>query len=152
MTAVQSCCRPGLASKRVSRGPAPKSNTIDQRNDAFALAADKIDTAELQGISATPQSAVKPRAHPANKPSLIDAMTGSGTLAANTIKAQDLVLNNVRTNCKLNHGVVTLSPLPADLYGGKENGVFSVDTRPVHPLLSAKAKFSGVDRTLCSPR
>ena len=72
-------------------------------------------------------------------------MTGSGTLAANTIKAQDLVLTNVRTNCKLDRGVVTLSPLTADLYGGKENGVFSVDTRLVHPLLSAKTKLSAVD-------
>jgi uncharacterized protein involved in outer membrane biogenesis len=118
-------------------------------NVQFALAADKIDTAELQAISgkphSSPNSSSKPGAHPANKPSLTDTMTGSGTLAANTIKAQDLVLTNVRTNCKLDRGVVTLSPLTADLYGGKENGIFSVDARPVHPLLSAKAKLSGVD-------
>jgi uncharacterized protein involved in outer membrane biogenesis len=115
----------------------------------FALTADKIDTAELEAISAKPRSSPnspsKPSAPQANKPSFVNTMTGSGTLAANTIKAQDLVLTNVRTTCKLDRGVITLSPLTADLYSGKENGVFSIDARPVHPLLSAKAKLSGVD-------
>ncbi|MFL6350390.1 MAG: AsmA family protein [Bryobacteraceae bacterium] len=114
----------------------------------FALTADKIDTAELQTITAKSPSSSRPstpKAHAANKPSLIETMTGSGTLAANSIKAQDLVLSNVRANCKLNRGLITLSPLTADLYGGKESGNFSADVRPADPQLSAKAKLSGVD-------
>jgi AsmA protein len=72
-------------------------------------------------------------------------MTGSGTLAATTIKAQDIVLNNVHANCNLNHGVVTLSPLTTDIFGGKEAGNLTLDLRPANPLCAVNAKFSGVD-------
>ncbi|MDQ2840758.1 MAG: AsmA family protein [Acidobacteriota bacterium] len=117
----------------------------------FALSADKIDTAELQSLTAKQQPgqpASKPAAAnkpAANTPSLIDTMTGSGTIAANTIKAQDIVLSNVRANCKLNRGIITLSPLTADIFGGKEAGALSLDVRPANPLCSVNAKFSGVD-------
>lgn len=112
----------------------------------FALTADKIDTTELQQLTAKTQpSAAKKASHPTDEPGILDKMTGSGTLAANTIKAQDLVLNNVRASCKLDHGVVQLSPLTADLFGGKESGTVNLDTRPAHPLCSVNSKLSGVD-------
>ncbi len=119
----------------------------------FALSSDKIDTAELESLTAKQQpsgqtAAAHPAApHPAqpSQPSLIDRVTGSGTLAAGTIKAEEIVLTNVRANCKLNHGLITLSPLSADLFGGKENGTLALDVRPLHPLCSVNAKFAGVD-------
>ena len=113
----------------------------------FALSADKIDTAELQQLTATPgpgaQAKTNPRA--ASQPSILEKVSGSGTLAANTIKAQELVLNNVRATCKLDRGVVQLSPESADVFGGKESGTVNVDTRPAHPLCSVNAKLAGVD-------
>ncbi len=115
----------------------------------FALTADKIDTAELQQLSAKPQPASTAAQAKAplrsNEPSLLDKVTGSGTLAANTVKAQDLVLNNVHATCKLDHGVIQLSPLTADLFGGKESGAVNLDTRPAHALCSVNSKLSGVD-------
>lgn len=114
----------------------------------FALSADKIDTAELQSLTAKQQPA-KPgapaKAPAANQPSLIEMITGSGTIAANTIKAQEIVLNNLRANCKLNRGVITLSPLSTDIFGGKENGTLTLDVRPATPLCAVNAKFAGVD-------
>ena len=70
---------------------------------------------------------------------------GSGTLSSNTLQAQELLLKNVRAKCSLDRGVVQLAPVTADVYGGKENGTMSVDTRPAHPLCSVKMNLSGVD-------
>ncbi|MBV9035464.1 MAG: AsmA family protein [Acidobacteriaceae bacterium] len=107
----------------------------------FALSADQINTTELQQLMAP--SKTQPSA--AKEPSILDRTTGSGTLAANTIKADELTLNNVRANCKLDRGVVQLSPLTADVFGGKESGTVSLDTRPARPLCSVNAKLSGAD-------
>jgi hypothetical protein len=114
----------------------------------FALTADQINTGELQQLMAPPQqqhAPAKAQPHPANEPSILERTTGSGTLAANTIKAEELTLTNVRANCKLDRGVVQLSPVTADVFGGKESGTVSVDTRPAHPLCSVNAKLNGVD-------
>ena len=81
----------------------------------------------------------------ANQPSAIARITGSGTLAASTLKAQDFSLSNVHADCSLNGGVVTLSPLTADIFGGKESGDLTVDVRPANPLVAAKLKLAGVD-------
>jgi uncharacterized protein involved in outer membrane biogenesis len=117
-------------------------------NLQFALAADKIDTAELQTL--TPKSTAAHPAtpgHPAQpaEPSLLNRTTGSGTLAANTIKAEEITLTNVRANCKLDRGVITLSPLSADIFGGKENGTLTLDARGVNTGVGINAKFVGVD-------
>ncbi len=113
----------------------------------FALSSDKIDTADLESLSAKQQPAKPGAAHAAqsSQPSLIDRMTGSGTLAAGTIKAQEIVLTNVHASCKLNHGLITLSPLSAGIFGGTENGALTLDVRPANPLCSVNAKFAGVD-------
>ncbi len=113
----------------------------------FALSADKIDTAELQSLPSKQAPAKKSGASKAtaNEPSLIDTMTGSGTLAANTIKAEEIVLNNFHANVKLNKGLITLSPVSTDIFGGKENGTLALDLRPATTLCSVKAKFAGVD-------
>lgn len=113
----------------------------------FALSSDKIDTAELESLTAPQQPAHPAAAHTTkpNQPSLIDSMTGSGTLTAGTIRAQDIVLTNVHANCKLNRGLITLSPLSAGIFGGTENGTLTLDVRPANPLCSVNAKFAGVD-------
>ncbi len=67
------------------------------------------------------------------------------SVVASAIKAQGFVLNNVHANAKFDAGVVQLSPVTSDVFGGKENGTVSVDTRPVHPLCSVKINLSGVD-------
>ena len=117
----------------------------------FNLSSPTIDTADLESLSSPSKPA--PKAAPAakapapasNQPSLVDTITGSGTLHAGTIKAQEIVLNNFQANVKLNRGVITLSPLTSDIFGGKENGTLTVDVRPATPLCAVNAKFAGVD-------
>ena len=120
-------------------------------NLQFALAADKIDTADLQTLTPPPQKGAAPapaaqtKAAPASQESFLNKITGNGTLAANTIKAEDIVLTNVKTNCKLDHGVVALNGLTADIFGGKENGNLTLDLRPKNALCAVNAKFAGVN-------
>jgi uncharacterized protein involved in outer membrane biogenesis len=111
----------------------------------FSLTADNIDADELQGLEInTPQ----PKASSAQNgkgTSLLSEITGSGTLAASRIKSDNLILTNVHTSCKLDHEVIQLSPLTADLFGGKQEGALTLDLRPQKPLCSVRSKISGVD-------
>ena len=68
-----------------------------------------------------------------------------GTLSSNSLQAQEITLTNVHANCSMKNGIVELSPVTAGVFGGQENGVITVDTRPAHPLCSVKSKLSGVD-------
>jgi uncharacterized protein YhdP len=122
------------------------ASNFDAPQVQFALGADKIDTAELQQLSTKTSVAPKTAGSmPAAQPSLLDRVTGSGTLAVGTIKAQDLVLTNVHASCKLDHGAIQLAPLTSDLFGGKESGTVTLDTRPVHPQCAVNSKLAGVD-------
>ncbi|MBV9500225.1 MAG: AsmA family protein [Acidobacteriaceae bacterium] len=69
----------------------------------------------------------------------------SASLAAAALKAEGFALSNVRANARFGPGLVQLSPVTADIFGGKANGVISMDTKPVHPLCSVNLKTSGVD-------
>jgi AsmA protein len=129
----------------------------------FTLNADKVNVAELQQIfNAAPAQPAKraaaergfwslvPKAeaqqpHPAAEPSLLTKMTGGGTVAIGTIQYDDLVLNNAHTNVLLDHGLIKLNPLTADVYGGKENGAVTIDMRPAQPVYTVNLKTDKVD-------
>ena len=112
----------------------------------FQLAADKINSAELQQLTAVPKKEDStPAAAKDKEPSLLTKTTGGGSLSAGTIVANDFTLTNVKTNVKLNKGLITLSPLTADIYGGKEAGTITLDTRPANAQVAVKAKLNGVD-------
>lgn len=122
---------------------------LDAPQLTFALNADKIDTAELQTLTRPSGPAQeKKQTKSANRdtgPSLLQKTTGSGTLSAGTVKAENLVLSNFKASCKLDHGLVTLSPVTTDLFGGKESGLITFDARPASPLVGLNVKLSGVD-------
>ena len=109
----------------------------------FDLSADQVNTAELQQLPARTVSANKKAAAGTAGP--LQNATGSGNIAVNTVVASDIVLNNLRTGVKLNRGVIELSPLTADVYGGKENGAVVLDIRQPVTTCSVRAKLSGVD-------
>ena len=109
----------------------------------FDLSADKVDTNELRQLRAKTASPDAKRA--AGTASLLERASGSGNIAVNTVVANAIVLNNLRSGVKLNRGVIELSPLTADVYGGKENGAAVLDIRPATPTCSVRARFSGVD-------
>ena len=130
-------------------GGSNMSGTLSVENFAapnlhFALAVDKIDTEELQNLVAkTPANGNAAKSD--NGPSILNKMTGGGTLTVNAIKAQEIVLTAVNTTAKLDHGLVTLSPLSAGAFNGKINGSVETDMRPKTPECSLNTKLSGMD-------
>jgi AsmA protein len=126
----------------------------------FALNADKVDVTELQNLTATPAAPAKradnggfwqltPQAYaqtrPNAEPSMLTKMTGSGTVAIGTITYNDLVLNNTHANVNLDHGVIKLNPITADVYNGKETGSITIDLRPAQPVYNVNLKTEKVD-------
>ncbi len=112
---------------------------------AFNLNADKIDTDELQNITNTPASSAPAKKGTTQTPSLLLSTTGNGTLAVGLLRASAIVLKNVNTKVALDRGVIQLSPLSTDIFGGKANGSLSLDERPALPLCAEKVKLTGVD-------
>jgi uncharacterized protein involved in outer membrane biogenesis len=108
----------------------------------FNLNADKLDAGELEQLS-TAQG--KTGANRSSGNSVLTKMSGSGSFAAGTIVSKKLVLTNVQAKCALDHGVIGLSPVTSDLYGGKQNGAITIDTRPANSAYSLKTNLTGVD-------
>ncbi len=146
-------------------GETNASGSLTVRNFAapqvqFTLNADKLNVTELQQIYVATPSAprradashdfwrVVPAANAEStpgEPSMLSKMTGGGTINVGTVQQDNLVLNNLHSNVVLNHGLVQLNPVTADLYGGKENGSISIDTRPAQPVYNVNLKSEKVD-------
>ncbi len=105
----------------------------------------------LDGVSGT--GAVSLNAH--MKGPLADSSkllySGTGSLAnasitsSSLVKGQTIALTNVNTKSQLNGGVITLSPLSANVFGGSANGTITADMRPATPQCGIKMKLTGVD-------
>jgi uncharacterized protein involved in outer membrane biogenesis len=127
----------------------------------FTLNVDKVNVAELQQIfNAAPSQpkraalerdfwSIIPKANAqANnsaQPSLLTKMTGGGTVAVGVIQYDDLILNNAHSNVTLDHGLIKMNPVTADLYNGKESGSITIDMRPVQPVYTVNLKTDKVD-------
>jgi AsmA protein len=145
-------------------GQTTASGTLTLKNFAapqvtFALNADKVNVAELQQLfAATPVPAKRTstehdfwnaipqaRAETKAEPSALTKMTGTGTITVGSIQYDDLLLNNAHSNVTLDHGLITMDPVSADVYGGKESGNIIMDMRPVQPVYSVNLKTDKVD-------
>jgi len=125
---------------------------------SFVLAADKIVAAEWQQMmvggaaparaqsrsfwSVVPAAAAAPAPH---GESLLARMTGSGTLRADTILYDQLVFTNARASVSLDHGLIRLAPITADLYGGQQAGAIEIDARVTPVLYTVSSKLDRVD-------
>ena len=148
-----------------SVGQSDAAGTITVRNFAapnvqFALTSNKIDLTELQqlhsparpapsknaGFSLLPSAyaAVSPRSSTAASPSLA-AVTGGGTLQAATLQMDQLTMTNVHATVALNRGVINVSPLTAQLYGGTQNGTIVLDARTEPVTIQAHTNLQRVD-------
>ena len=127
----------------------------------FALSADKLNVIELeQLITASKQKASpKKRAEAslslvptadaapalAAPPSFLQLASGTGTLAVGTVVYEQTVLTGVRSNVTLDHGMIQLNPLTAQIYGGQQNGSVTVDTRANPMIYTVNTKLTNVD-------
>ena len=126
----------------------------------FTLNADKVNVAELQQLVASPAKRtstgptmdefwrVVPVAKaqgPANQPPVLSKIIGNGTVSIGTVVYDELVMTNAHSNVSLDHGLIRLNPVTADLYGGKEAGTITLDTRPAQPVYTVDLKTDKVD-------
>lgn len=122
----------------------------------FTLAADKIVVAEWQQMTAGgagQRAAISPgfwslvpraAAAPAQESALLRA-TGSGTLTIATLLYDQLVLTNARSSVTLDHGIIRMAPLTADVCGGQETGSIVIDTHPTPSTYTVNMKLQKVD-------
>lgn len=151
-----------LQNVAIALGGTNAGGTLTLKNFAapqvqFALNADKVNVAELQQIfAATPAQPAKragdfwrivPEANAQAKaePSLLTKMTGGGTVTVGVIQYDDLLLNNARTTVTLDHGVIKMNPVTAEVYGGTESGTVTMDMRPAQPVYTVNLKTDKVD-------
>lgn len=153
-----------LQNVAASVGQTNANGTLTLKNFAapqvqFALNADKVNVAEMQQLfNATPAKRATvdhdfwrlvPQAEAQQtaktEPSLLDKMTGGGTVAIGSIQYDDLLLSNTHTNVSLDHGVIKMNPVTADVYGGKETGAITIDMRPAQPVYDVNLKTDKVD-------
>jgi AsmA protein len=72
-------------------------------------------------------------------------MTGTGTLSIGSIQYDNLLMTNAKSNVTMDHGLITMKPVTADLYGGKENGNIVLDMRGAQPVYEVNLKTEHVD-------
>jgi uncharacterized protein involved in outer membrane biogenesis len=107
----------------------------------FALDIDKWNTTEMQKLLGGESGA----ASSTGKPSAFSRATGGGSVRIGVLEVSDLTLNQVNATCTLNHGVIVLDPVKAEMYGGGITGRITGDLRKSEPLVTVKAKFDQVD-------
>ena len=122
----------------------------------FALTADKLNVTELQKLMSNKPAPAKkaesswslvPTAYaaPVPHPSFLDTATGSGTFTVGSLVYDRTTLSNVHSNVNLNHGVITLNPLTAGIFGGQINGSITADLRQATSSFAVNAKLTGAD-------
>jgi AsmA protein len=158
----------GLQNVNAGIGQTNATGTLALRNfDApqvqFTLNVDKVNVSELQQIfnaapaqpkraavghdfwSIVPKAKAQAPANNSPQSSLLTKMTGGGTVAVGVIQYDDLILNNAHSSVTLDHGLIKMNPVTADLYNGKENGSITIDMRPAQPVYTVNLKTDKVD-------
>jgi AsmA protein len=157
-----------LQNMAITLGQTNANGTVTLKNFAapqvqFTLNADKVNVAELQqtfNAAPAPQkraaaehdfwrlvarAEAQASAAKSNEPGLLTTMTGSGTITIGSIQYNDLLMSNAHTSVTLDHGVIRMNPLTADLYNGKETGSVQIDMRQAQPVYAVNLKTEQVD-------
>ena len=105
----------------------------------FALNVDKIDALEWQKLVAPSPQPQK------GSPNLLLKTTGGGPVTIGTIVYDQLVLNAVKSTVVLDHGLIKLSPVSAQVAGGLSSGAITIDTRPAQTQFTIAMNVQKVD-------
>ncbi len=69
----------------------------------------------------------------------------AGTIEAAKLSMDPLVMSNVKSNFRLENGVLRLDPVSAGVFGGRIDGSVAVNTRAAQTSIATKAKLTQVD-------
>ena len=137
----------GLASSNL-RGTASVTSFASPRI-AFDFDVDKVDVEELTKATSpgpaqatTSQTAATPKGKAA---ATSPPLYAKGNLHVGTLSSQGLTLTDVRSDSTFDHGVLTLSPLSAKLFGGTQTGTLRADTVHQPMAVELNLKLLSVD-------
>ena len=109
----------------------------------FDLAADQIDLDRYRSPEA---AAVAPQpALPARSATPENPWEASGTLTIKTAQLARLALSNVRLTVAAKDKVMHLSPVEAQVDGGRASGDITMDSRGAMPTLNVDGQLTGID-------
>ena len=118
----------------------------------FTLTADKVNVAELQQLTAAKPArrafnwSLVPAANAqAAPPSIIEKMTGGGSVTVGAVEYDQLLLQNLKATVALDHGVVRMAPVTAAVYNGQESGSIIIDLRQKPMAVTINSKLDQVD-------
>jgi AsmA protein len=134
-----------MAIRGLAAGPTPQAN--------FTLNADTFNVAEWQGmmknqpVKTAESWSLVPVAHAQAKaePSLMERLTGGGTVNVANVIYDQMQLTNAKANVTFDKGLIRMSPVNAGLYGGNLGGTIVIDTRPTPSTYTVNTKLTGVD-------
>lgn len=127
-------------------------HNFDAPNIQLALNIDKVDALELQKLVAPTTSS--PSTQKAQKTStaqnssssgLLQKATGGGPVTIGSIIYDQLVLNDVKSTVTLDHGIIKLAPVSAQIAGGLSTGAITIDTRPAQAQFQIAMNVQKVD-------
>jgi uncharacterized protein involved in outer membrane biogenesis len=110
----------------------------------FELFADAIDVAEVQRLLA-PARPTTARPEGGGGNDILLRTTGAGRLRAAAIRYNNLLLENVHADARLDRGVIALQPLTASLFGGEHHGAVVVDASQSPVVFTVESVFEKVD-------
>jgi len=117
----------------------------------FTLRADKANVADFQQFFGPPAAEPAPPAHDSSESAtqgesgLLSRVTGGGAITFEAMQYDNLALSNVRSTVVLDHGLIQMNPITADVFGGKQSGAITIDVRPAQPVYSVKLNVDKVD-------
>jgi uncharacterized protein involved in outer membrane biogenesis len=68
-----------------------------------------------------------------------------GTVSVNRLDFDKVALTSVRSNASYRNGILRLSPLTANLYGGATKGQITIDTRGANSVISLESRVDNVE-------
>jgi len=114
----------------------------------FSLAANKLNVMEWRGLTQhvkQQQSQPQPQRQSAPSDTFISRVNGSGRVTIDTVIYDKVTLTNVNAPVRLDHGVITLNPVTANLYGGQQVAQVVLDTRTQPATYTVDGKLQHID-------
>ena len=86
-------------------------------------------------------SSASPQPDPA---SILGKITGKGNITANVLQYDQLVINNLKSGVTMSRGIVNLTPITGQLYGGQEVGEITANLTTTPMLVNVNTKLQNV--------
>ncbi len=103
----------------------------------FRADIDQVNVDELQQLSTGGSKE--------DKAQTSSGLSGSGSITIGKLIVQKLVMNRVQATCVLDKGLIRLDPVTAELYGGRQTGTITIDTRGERTAYAVRTKIERVD-------